>query len=210
MFAVIRTGGKQYKVAKDDVISVEKLAGEPGATIEFGEVLMIGDGAEVATGTPLVDGRLGQRRPRRADAAPPRSSSSRRSGGTITGARRGIASTRPCCGSPRSDAGGSAAASEEQSRWHIRKQAAPRATGATAPAGGSASRNSAARSSFPATSSCASAAPSFIPATHVGIGRDHTLFATSKAAVQFHTGIGGRTYISVVPLRQPPPAEAAE
>ena len=34
MFAVIRTGGKQYKVAKDDVISVEKLAGEPGATIE--------------------------------------------------------------------------------------------------------------------------------------------------------------------------------
>jgi large subunit ribosomal protein L21 len=56
MFAVIRTGGKQYKVAKDDVISVEKLPGEPGATIEFGEVLMVGEGAEVASGTPLVDG----------------------------------------------------------------------------------------------------------------------------------------------------------
>jgi large subunit ribosomal protein L21 len=56
MFAVIRTGGKQYKVAKDDVISVEKLAGEPGATIELAEVLMIGDGAAVATGTPLVAG----------------------------------------------------------------------------------------------------------------------------------------------------------
>ena len=56
MFAVIRTGGKQYKVAKDDVISVEKLAGEPGAVIELAEVLMIGEGAEVTTGTPLLAG----------------------------------------------------------------------------------------------------------------------------------------------------------
>ena len=57
MFAVIRTGGKQYKVAKDDVIAVEKLAGEPGATIELGDVLMVGgDGAEARAGTPLVAG----------------------------------------------------------------------------------------------------------------------------------------------------------
>ena len=56
MFAVIRTGGKQYKVAKDDVIAVEKLDGEPGMTVELGEVLMVGDGATVATGTPLVAG----------------------------------------------------------------------------------------------------------------------------------------------------------
>lgn len=56
MFAVIRTGGKQYKVAKDDLIAVEKLAGEPGATIELGEVLMVGDGADVSTGTPLLAG----------------------------------------------------------------------------------------------------------------------------------------------------------
>ena len=56
MFAVIRTGGKQYKVAKDDVIAVEKLDGEPGATVELGEVLMVGDGATVSTGTPLLAG----------------------------------------------------------------------------------------------------------------------------------------------------------
>jgi large subunit ribosomal protein L21 len=56
MFAVIRTGGKQYRVAKDDVISVEKLAAEPGATVELAEVLMIGDGSEVATGMPLLEG----------------------------------------------------------------------------------------------------------------------------------------------------------
>ena len=56
MYAVIRTGGKQYKVAKDDLIAVEKLAGEPGVTIELAEVLMIGDGADVSAGTPLVAG----------------------------------------------------------------------------------------------------------------------------------------------------------
>jgi large subunit ribosomal protein L21 len=58
MFAVIRTGGKQYKVARDDVISVEKLAAEPGATVELAEVLMIGEGAEVETGAPLLEGAL--------------------------------------------------------------------------------------------------------------------------------------------------------
>jgi large subunit ribosomal protein L21 len=56
MFAVIRTGGKQYKVAQGDVIAVEKLTGEPGATIELGEVLMVGDGATVSSGAPLVAG----------------------------------------------------------------------------------------------------------------------------------------------------------
>jgi large subunit ribosomal protein L21 len=56
MFAVIRTGGKQYKVAAGDVIAVEKLAGEAGATIELGDVLMVGDGATVSTGTPLISG----------------------------------------------------------------------------------------------------------------------------------------------------------
>lgn len=49
MFAVIRTGGKQYKVAKDDVITVEKLAGEPGSAVTLDDVLMIADGAEART-----------------------------------------------------------------------------------------------------------------------------------------------------------------
>jgi large subunit ribosomal protein L21 len=56
MFAVIRTGGKQYKVAQDDLVIVEKLSGEPGAVVDFDEVLMIGDGAELSAGTPLVAG----------------------------------------------------------------------------------------------------------------------------------------------------------
>ena len=56
MFAVIRTGGKQYRVAANDVISVEKLPGEAGATVELGEVLMLGDGADTTIGAPLVEG----------------------------------------------------------------------------------------------------------------------------------------------------------
>jgi len=46
----------------------------------------------------------------------------------------------------------------------------------------------------------------FHPGTHVGIGRDHTLFAAVDGAVKFHKGIGGRTFISIVPQ----PAQAAE
>lgn len=55
MFAVIRTGGKQYKVAKDDVISIERLDGDAGAKITFGEVLMLG-GDSPKHGAPLISG----------------------------------------------------------------------------------------------------------------------------------------------------------
>lgn len=53
MFAVIKTGGKQYRVAKDDVIVVEKLEGEAGGKITFSDVLMAGDGSDVKLGKAL-------------------------------------------------------------------------------------------------------------------------------------------------------------
>ncbi len=56
MYAVIKTGGKQYRVATDDVLEIERLDGDAGATIEFAEVLMVGDGGNVKIGTPTVDG----------------------------------------------------------------------------------------------------------------------------------------------------------
>ena len=56
MFAVIKTGGKQYKVAENDIISVEKLLGEPGDKLELNEVLMLGeDGKAPKIGSPLVE-----------------------------------------------------------------------------------------------------------------------------------------------------------
>jgi large subunit ribosomal protein L21 len=56
MYAVIKTGGKQYKVAKDDVIVVEKLAGEAGGTVEFTNVLMVGGAGAAKVGSPTVAG----------------------------------------------------------------------------------------------------------------------------------------------------------
>ncbi len=56
MFAVVKTGGKQYKVASGDVIKVEKLEAEAGATVELDQVLMVGDDAKVTIGAPMVAG----------------------------------------------------------------------------------------------------------------------------------------------------------
>lgn len=56
MYAVIKTGGKQYRVAENDILSIERLTGEAGATIEFDEVLMVGEGESVKIGAPLVAG----------------------------------------------------------------------------------------------------------------------------------------------------------
>ena len=56
MYAVIKTGGKQYRVQPGDVLVVEKLDGEPGANVAFGEVLMLGDGDAVTLGVPVVEG----------------------------------------------------------------------------------------------------------------------------------------------------------
>jgi large subunit ribosomal protein L21 len=56
MFAVIRTGGKQYRVTPNAVLKVEKLEGEPGATITFTDVLAIGGEEGVTLGAPIVAG----------------------------------------------------------------------------------------------------------------------------------------------------------
>jgi len=57
MYAVIRTGGKQYRVSKDDVIAIEKLDGKAGDKIKFDEVLMLGEaGKEPKIGEPVVAG----------------------------------------------------------------------------------------------------------------------------------------------------------
>jgi large subunit ribosomal protein L21 len=57
MYAVIKTGGKQYRVAADEVLAVEKLTGETGAKVEFTEVLMVGGGSGAAkVGSPAVAG----------------------------------------------------------------------------------------------------------------------------------------------------------
>ena len=56
MYAVIKTGGKQYRVSPGDLMVVEKLAGEPGANVSFADVLMVGEGDAVTIGSPTVAG----------------------------------------------------------------------------------------------------------------------------------------------------------
>ena len=58
MYAVIRTGGKQYKVAPNDVIVVEKLMADAGAMVQFDEVLMVGGEGNATVGAPLVAGAV--------------------------------------------------------------------------------------------------------------------------------------------------------
>ena len=56
MHAVIRTGGKQYRVKAGDILAVERLDGEPGSTITFSDVLAVGTGADLRVGTPTLAG----------------------------------------------------------------------------------------------------------------------------------------------------------
>lgn len=56
MYAVIQTGGKQYRVSEGDLVRVEKLSADEGAEVELDKVLMIADGDNVKTGAPYIDG----------------------------------------------------------------------------------------------------------------------------------------------------------
>jgi len=95
MFAVIKTGGKQYKVAKDDVIEVEKIEAEAGSTVSLADVLMVGTEGAMKVGAPRVAGASvtakWSSRPRAT-----RSSSSRRSAARTIAARTAIVSASPC------------------------------------------------------------------------------------------------------------------
>ncbi len=56
MYAVFRTGGKQYRASKGDKLRIERLDAEEGATVEFDEVLLVGEGANVQLGSPVLSG----------------------------------------------------------------------------------------------------------------------------------------------------------
>jgi large subunit ribosomal protein L21 len=58
MYAVIKTGGKQYKVAAGEKLKIESISAEVGSQIEIDQVLMVADGDKITTGTPLVSGAV--------------------------------------------------------------------------------------------------------------------------------------------------------
>ena len=58
MYAVFRTGGKQYRAAKGDVLRLEKIEADEGSSIDFDNVLLIGDGSDIKVGNPILSGTL--------------------------------------------------------------------------------------------------------------------------------------------------------
>ena len=56
VFAVVKTGGKQYRVEEGRTLTIDRIAGEPGDSVELGEILMIGEGSDVTVGVPTVAG----------------------------------------------------------------------------------------------------------------------------------------------------------
>ena len=191
MYAVIKSGGKQYRVESGEQVRVEALAADVGAAVSFEEVLLVGTGDAVKVGAPLVSGAKVKAtvvvaRPRREgedlQAAPAQA---------LPEDRRAIGRTTPRSASTTSSKGSDA--------WHTRKQAAARGTAATPSPSASASRSTAASASTPGRSWCASAARVVHPGTNVGIGRDHTLFARVTGQVQYAVrGANSKNTVSVV------------
>ena len=93
MFAVIRTGGKQYRVTPNAVLKVEKLEAEPGATITFTDVLAVGEEGGRDAGRPVVAGASVTATGSSRRTGSTRSSSSRSAAGRTAAARTAIAST---------------------------------------------------------------------------------------------------------------------
>ena len=56
MYAVFRSGGKQYRAVKGDVLRLEKIEGDEGATVKFDEVLLVGEGSDIKVGSPTLSG----------------------------------------------------------------------------------------------------------------------------------------------------------
>ncbi len=148
-YAVIKTGGKQYRVAEGDVIEVEKLDVESGKDTKFEEVLLVSNGSNLSIGAPLVAGAavtaevVGQEKAEK-------------------GHRFQIQTPQGLPSYGRSSPPGSPCSKSNPSPlntglWRIKKDKAVSRTGATASASAWASKSSAAKPSFPATSSCASA-----------------------------------------------------
>jgi large subunit ribosomal protein L21 len=92
MYAVIATGGKQYRVEKNSLLKVEKLDAEPGSTVQFSEVLLIADGADIKVGKPHLAGSKVSALSKATGRAKRRSSSSSVAAST-TSARAIIASS---------------------------------------------------------------------------------------------------------------------
>ena len=176
MYAVIKTGGKQYKVAAGEKIKVEQIAADVGQEIVIDQVLAVGNGADLKVGTPLVAGASvkatvvahGRHDKVRIFKMRRRKHYQKRQGH-----RQNFTETADQRGQPP-DRG---ATQSRRRTWHRKKAAAPPATAAIRSPRCSASRSSAARSIPAGSIIVRQRGTKFHPGANVGMGTDHTLFA---------------------------------
>jgi large subunit ribosomal protein L21 len=183
MYAVIKTGGKQYKVAAGEKIKVEQIAADVGQEIAIDQVLAVGSGASCRSATPLVAG---------CHASRPRSwPTARHDKVRIFKMRRrkhyqkrtaGIARTTPSCRSSAvhglQSQGGCNHGTEEGRRLHAQRPRFPAQDARRR-------RPTAARRSRAGSIIVRQRGTRFHPGTNVGIGKDHTLFALVDGRVEF-------------------------
>src|SRR3954454_13829438 len=186
MYAVIRTGGKQYRVAKDDVISVEKLAGEPGSTISLSDILMVGEGDEATTGTPLVTGAAVSAtvvEHKRGDKVIIFKKNRRHNYRRKNGHRQAITVLRIDAITKSASGAFAMAHQKEGGSSRNGRDSAGRRLGVKKFGG---------EMVIPGNIIVRQRGTKFHPGQHVGIGRDHTIFAKVAGAVKFHPGLGDR------------------
>ena len=198
MYAVIATGGKQYRVAEGDVVRIEKLVAEPGAAVEFDKVLLVGEGDGIKVGAPLRRGRQGVRLPSRRTARATRCGSSSSAAASTTCVRARTGSRIPKSRSPASWA--PEPGSEGDTMAH------KKAGGSTKNGRDSHSKRLGAEEvrrragRWPATSSCASAARSIAPATTSASAPITRCSRCRTGVVQFkRKGVDQRVHVSVEP-----------
>ncbi len=192
-YAVIRSGGKQYRVSPGDTVRLEKLAGEPGSTFAFEEVLLASGDGGIQVGKPLVSGMrvVGEivrherakkilvfKKKRRKNYRRKQGPSAAPHGRPRDGLRARNGSVRP---------------------WRTKKVRAAAGTVATAPGSVGASRCSAARRAKAGHILVRQVGTKIHPGNNVGRGRDFTLFATIDGIVKYERVGKDRRRVSVYP-----------
>ena len=227
MFAVLKTGGKQYKVASGDILRIEKVTGNAGETVQFNEILMVG-GENLVVGAPNVAGAAVQAEILEQGKGPKvinyvkrrrKHSSQRRKGHRqqITVLRVTDILAKGAEKSGIAIAANGRGFDTTVAPVAPAKKPAAKKVAADKKAGGSSrnGRDSAGRRLgvkkyggelvIPGNIICRQRGNKWWPGENVGQGKDHTLFALKDGNVKFHKGFKGRTFISVLPV-----AEAAE
>jgi large subunit ribosomal protein L27 len=204
MYAVIKTGGKQYRVQEGDVLKVELLAGEKGSKITFNDVLMVGGTEQPKVGRPLVEGASVEAEILDPKAKGPRSCTSSRTT-LVSPAARAIGRSTPRSRSPASAPNAYKQATAEQKgslvMAHKKGQGSSR-NGRDSPGQRRGVKVYSGQQVLSGNILVRQCGTKIHPGKNVNLGRDHSLFATIDGIVRYEREGRERTRVSVYPAEQ--------